>query len=159
MPLNNAINNILQLECSAYVGSQINNVTGNGTNYQVVFNTALSGAPNTGILNLSTGLITFPRKGTYIVSGAIESVGLAVGLTQLSITVNSTLKNYISELSSPISIAIGGRLVRNFSAIVFANAGNTGSVVLNGAGLLQVVGVGVNSNIQILYVGNNGNST
>lgn len=65
---------------SAYLSSTQSNVTGDGTNYTIPFNTALV---NTGSgFNTGTGVFTAPSTGNYTFSSSVYINGLLTGHTE-----------------------------------------------------------------------------
>lgn len=72
----------------AYPNATITDVTGDGTTYTLICNTA---PVNVGtVYNTSTGTFTAPIAGTYLFNGSIGLSGLLVGHTELIIIVNTS---------------------------------------------------------------------
>jgi len=151
MATNDALNLMSNPSCSIYVGSQINNITGNGTNYQIAFDTSLIN--NQSIANLSTGLITFPKDGIYLIGGSISVLGLGALHTSIQLNAVTTLKTYpLMLLGNPLSLSLSGAMIINYFQMVKANSGNTLSINFAVAGTGLTVDIGVDSSLQVWKV-------
>ena len=148
MATNNSTNIMTNPSCSVYVGSQINNVTGNGTNYQIIFDTSTFN--NQSIANLTTGVITFPDTGIYLLGGTIDCLGLGALHTSIQLTAVTTTKTYSLQLmGNPLSLSLSGELIINYFQIISVNLGNTLSIKLAVTGTGLTVDIGANSSLQV----------
>lgn len=76
---------------STYVSADINNVTGNGTTYTVIFNTEVFDEDNE--YDVTTGIFTAKRAGMYYLSAFLE-LNLPLGSTIASMQILTTNRAY-----------------------------------------------------------------
>jgi hypothetical protein len=76
---------------SAFVSSQIPNVTGNGTEYQIVFDSEI--ADYLGNYNNATGDFTAPRSGRYMISASIK-IAVTPGVTTYVAKISTSNREY-----------------------------------------------------------------
>lgn len=126
---------------SARVNTPVTNVTGDGTNYTVIFNTA---AINTGSnYDTATGIYTAPATGSYSFQYGIffTSIGGAhTGLT-LYIQGTSTWGGNPILNPAPIALAGSGNISLNGSITLALTSGNTVSIGALISGGAKTVGV------------------
>lgn len=75
----NYVNNSSQPLCVATVTSTVNNVTGDATNYQIIFDTVVINHSSS--YNVSTGVFTAPVAGNYLVTGSVGLNNISAGHT------------------------------------------------------------------------------
>jgi hypothetical protein len=118
---------------SAVVNSQINNITGNGTAYTIIFNS--KEYDYLGEYNTTNGYFTAQKTGKYLISA---QVGMAVttGVTTCTLEIDTSTKQYYMFVGDTDNIYSGsGTVFLNGSCIVDLNAGQTAKVVLTISGL------------------------
>lgn len=122
----------------SYLNATVSNVTGDGTNYTVVFNaTAFDQGSN---FNTGTGVFTAPYTGRYLLTTNIIPTGLAAGNT-ISLTLNTNASIYTlgfltaSTIINASNLSIGGSVVADMTV------GDTASVKVQISGGTKVVGV------------------
>jgi hypothetical protein len=131
---------------SAYVATTVNNVTGDGTNYTIIFNTETSDIGND--YNNATGVFTAPYTGNYLATGCVTFSGLGAGNTLGIIDVVTSLKTYPLLVINPgVTRSSTNESSYTFSGVFFMNAGNTLSIrpVVTGGG--KVVGIRQDSTV------------
>lgn len=117
----------------AYVSAQIPNVTGNGTEYIVVFNNQLYDYLNE--YNPSTGTFTALRTGKYVFSTCVK-IAVATAVTTYVIKIATSNREYVVFRGDTDSIRDGtGTLTLNGSIIADMDAGDTASVRIIVTGL------------------------
>lgn len=86
------ITNSAQPLVSAYVGSNVSNVTGDGSTYQIIFNTTQINQGS--IINTSTGVVTAPKTANYFITGSVGLSNLGAGHTAGILNVVATVATY-----------------------------------------------------------------
>ena len=118
---------------SAVVSSQINNVTGNGATYTVVFNSKEYDYLSE--YNTSTGYFTAQKTGKYLISAQL-GMAVTTGVTTCTFEIDTSTKQYYMFVGDTDNIFSGsGNVFLNGSCIVDLNAGQTARVVLTISGL------------------------
>ena len=118
---------------SANVGTQINNVTGNGTAYTIIFNTEEYDYLSE--YNNATGIFTAQKTGKYLLSAQI-GIAVTAGVTTCIFEINTSARQYLMFVGDTDNIYSGlSTLSLNGSCIVDLNAGQTASVKLTISGL------------------------
>jgi hypothetical protein len=118
---------------SAQVGTQIDNVTGNGTAYTIIFNTEQY--DYLGEYNNATGVFTAQKTGKYLFNTQVGfTVTASVSTCSLAFVVSSD--EYFVFVGDTDNIYSGaGTITLNGSCVVNLTAGQTIKVVLNISGL------------------------
>ena len=86
----------------AYLSSDALNVTGDGTNYSVVFDSET--VDRNSNFNTSTGTFTAPTNGYYMVTARVKLDGIGSGHTFANLTINSSNRRYVQTLPSPAAV-------------------------------------------------------
>lgn len=118
---------------SAVVSAQINNVTGNGTAYVIVFNS--EEYDYLGEYNNATGTFTAQKTGKYLIS---TQVGFTVtaAVTSCQLEINTSTKQYFVFVGDTDNIYTGsGTVTLGGSAVVDLTAGQTAQIKLTITGL------------------------
>lgn len=123
---------------SATVGSTINNQTGDGTAYVVVFGT--EAADNLSGYNNTTGVFTASTTGMYHFSSVVGLEGLLVGHTEANIELVTTNLTYTHRIN-PYALSAGGLASIQLSIDAFMNPGDTAKVRITIAGSTKVVDI------------------
>lgn len=108
---------------SAYLANPVSNVTGNSTNYTVVFDTVVVDTASG--YNASTGHYTFPKTGIYFLSYNVDFTGI----------IATNIDGFIQPDPSGITYSNGPGIVR-FNAFNFANP--SGQAAIGGTCMLSV---------------------
>lgn len=127
---------------SAYVSANINNVTGDGTAYTIIYDTEVSDV--FGNYNNATGVFTAPvtSKGYLLVANVVvHDVGVAHTFFQAYIVTSN--RSYMGPVSLDPSVGSGGFFSGEIVAIADMDAADTAYVVVqvsNGAKTVDVSG-------------------
>lgn len=137
----------ISVRCS--IGSKKSAVTGDGTNYQIVWDTA---SENSGtILNTSTGLITFAAAGYYILSGVVDIDNISSAMTSAQLVVKATGGNQVLDYwNAGGLLPSGAELQVNISYIYKAAVNDTLYIQLNISGGTKSASVDTASYLNIL---------
>ena len=123
MTNNNSFNSSTLNRCYVYNSSNITGITGNGSSYQIVFNTATY---NVGSMpNLSTGLVTITIPGIYIIGGSLGISGINLMNASLVLTAVATNGNHVLFNQNPLNINVGGNLTVNYFTMLPFSGGET----------------------------------
>jgi C1q domain len=109
----------------AFLSANQSNVTGDGTNYTIPFNSV---STNTGsAYNTGTSTFTAPSTGTYLFTGTVYLVegGSFSGMTQSNITLVATVATFTIYTVNPATMNGNAALVVPFSSIIPMTAGDT----------------------------------
>lgn len=118
---------------SAIVSSQINNVTGNGTEYAIVFNSETY--DYLGEYNNTTGNFVAQRTGKYIFTAQVE-IAVTAGVTTCALRISTSNRDYYIYRGDTDNIYSGsGQITFNGSCIADLDAGDTARVTIVISGL------------------------
>jgi hypothetical protein len=123
----------------AYASADIPDVSGDGTDYDVVFNTA-----ETGSANLSGGVFTAPEAGWYFVQTTLEIRDVGAGHTNALIffvVTGGAAVTIRGAQMNPAAIAVSGFVTINASDMLFMAAGDTVKVRLRVSGSTKTVDI------------------
>ncbi len=129
--------------CIYTLSAPVSNVTGDNTNYTVVWNNLIED-PNS-IMNTSTGNITPFVSGNFLVTVVIDFTGLTLSHTAGAILINNNGSPIFMAAINPFSLEqVGGQLTYNASLLINNNSTSISIAVAvnNGA---KVVGLGTRS--------------
>lgn len=138
----NRVVNTSQPLASYYLASTVSNVTGDGTAYTVLFDTAAINQG--GILNTATGIVTAPVTGNYLLTGSIALTNLSALYTSGIIDIVSTAKTYETGACNYGLIRdVNNNLLQSFSKIIPMTAGDTVKITVkvNGSSTPKTIGV------------------
>jgi hypothetical protein len=130
-------------EFFAYQSANVNNVTGNGTDYQIISDTEVYDTNND--YDNTTGVFTAPITGKYLFCGAADLTNLAgANSTNCALEFSSTFTIFRSIRSNFGAARDSGdnSLITEASFIIPMTAGDTCSLHVTVDGGAQVVGVG-----------------
>lgn len=109
---------------AAYVSSTINNVTGAGAAYNVVFDTEIFDQNSN--FNNATGIFTAPVTGRYFFSCAVRLTGTTALATNLQVVLVTSNRNwafiYLDKVLNTDDMSVGG------SAVIDMDAADTAKV-------------------------------
>jgi len=137
---------------SAYKSSTSSSVTGDGTDYTIIFDTKLADPSSS--YDDTTGIFTAPVTGMYAFNASAFIQNIGAGHTQISMAVNTTSANFVGPLYNPVPIAVGGVLIAMVQAAAFLNAGDTAQIIVavdNSTKTVDVAGQALGSGV-ITYV-------
>lgn len=126
------------VHCSA----DITDVTGDGTAYDVVFDTAISN-PGT-VVSLSTGVFTAPVAGLYQLSAVVSLLGLLDAHTLgeiVIVTSNRTYRLQRHRFGQNIRDSVGGLDVYSGSILADLDASDTAKVQVSVSGSTKTVDI------------------
>jgi len=141
----------------AYNSGGATNVTGDGTNYTVVFDTAVSNQGS----NYNTGTSTFtaPVTGMYFFTVAVEYLPILVahttGQLQLAVAGTSASATILNYINPGVVKGGGNAYVANANAMVKMTATDTATVILTVVGSTKTVGIngGIATNPSCTFAG------
>src|SRR5271157_5574103 len=137
MATNNAIN-LGQTTFAAYPSTAQSNVTGDGTVYTVIFDTATVNEGSN--YNTSTGIFTAPVAGNYLFNTTVELTGFTSVGTFAAISINSIPVCYVDSYNSIDSAGLG--IILSGSIACALSKGATVAVTLQVSGGTKTVSVG-----------------
>jgi len=122
----------------AYVGTNLTDVTGDGTSYDVIFNTEVFDRGSG--YNTSTGIFTAPSAGTYVFGGQLDINQLGTH-NELQIVIITSNRNYQMYYLTPVNIIRGGNTQLSFATLADMDSSDTAKVRLFIAGSTKTVDV------------------
>jgi hypothetical protein len=124
---------------SAYASGNISNVSGDGTAYNILFDT--TSLDTASAFNTGTGVYTFPFSGLWLITGtfAIFNVGAAhiLGTIQLITTSLTQTPIYIN----PFAMSNGTQTIISYSTLIKVTAADTAYILFEAAGGTKTVGI------------------
>lgn len=137
-------NNTTRSAFLAYVNTTIAAVTGDGTNYSIVFGTKSFDQGTD--FNAATGVATAPKTGLYHYMGSVRINGLTSLCTAVQLVLATSSSAYVGAECNPFAmreqLSGGNNLVLNFSFFVPMTAADTAKINLMVSGAAtKVVGV------------------
>lgn len=148
MTTNNSLNSATNPSCSIFNPAPITAVTGDGTVYTIVYPNAIYN--NQAIANLSTGTITFPTGGVYLITGTLVITGTSASNTALLLNAVSTAKTYpLIILGGLVTISSTSRIDLPFSQMIHASASDTMTMQLQVTGTLKGIAISTNNSLQV----------
>jgi len=148
---NDIMTNTSQPAVLAYVHTPISNVTGDGTAYQVIFDSVPYQQGTN--YNSGTGTFTVPVAGLYQVTGMITLTGLSASFTSAELNILSNAGTFSRQLFNPGLIRdSGNNLSIVFSGIDQYAVGNTIYIQITVNGGTKSVGLKPDSFGQYCYL-------
>lgn len=137
------INYPLQPAFSAYQNATASNVTGDGTNYTVIFDTEI--ADQNADYNNATGVFTAPVTGLVTLTAGVRLSGLGVANTGGSLSISTSNGSYFpfnANVGTMRELASGGNaLSMCISALADMDAADVASIVATVTGATKIVNV------------------
>jgi hypothetical protein len=135
---------------SAYVGTTVTNVTGDGTTYTIIFNTEIK--DQNANYNNSTGVFTAPSTGMYLVNLNVLVAEIGSAHLQLEVNIVTSNRTYQIHNKNPYSVSSSGFCNWPGCAIVDMDASDTLTVtvkVTSGTKVVDVYGGSVYTYLMI----------
>lgn len=123
----------------AYPSVNLNNVTGDGTSYTVIFNTAQFDQGSN--FNTSTSTLTFPVTGSYLLNFALGMTGFGTH-NDLTVKFNLPSVSAFNTEFNPANVNAAGTIRCNGSMIWRASANDTCTLVLVVSGSTKTINIG-----------------
>lgn len=129
----------------AYVSANISNVTGDGTNYTIIYDSSdFDQASN---FNTGTGTFTAPVSGKYMFISTVTLSGLAAGNTQFTFSFSSGAGSKILFDASAAAIRdANNNITVTGSTLASLTASQTATSIINVMGGTKIVGIVGGSN-------------
>jgi hypothetical protein len=123
----------------AYISSDQSNVTGDGTTYTVLFDTA---SVNVGSCYVTgTGIFTAPVTGKYLFTASLYYNGLAAGNTSMTNQLLATSHFVRFSQLNPGAMQASGELSQTVSVIIPMTAAETTYITTTVSGGTKIVGL------------------
>jgi len=136
--------------CLATVGSTINDVTGDGTGYTILFDTEVYDPGNN--YDPSTGLFTAPSTGFYHVCGAIGLSGILVANNPVQLVSAGSAGGYNINYGNYYAMSFMGVIYVPYSFYVSMSSGDTIGIQVIGSNGTKVIDVNSTSRFGVSLV-------
>lgn len=135
------INYPLQPAFLAYLSATVDNVTGDGTVYNIVWDSEIF--DQNADFNTGTGIFTAPVAGRYHFDASISYQGLLNTHTNGQITIVTSNRQYLSLLMNPYAVSTATYTAFTLAVLADMDAGDTAYVAaaVSGAGGTKVVDI------------------
>lgn len=133
------------------LSSSVTNVTGDGTGYDVVFNSNIYDQSSS--LNTSTGVFTAPVAGRYLFTCTLVLTGLSSVNTTDLVKLVGTNRTIFFALHNPVSNITATDFGVNGSTYLDMNLGDTAYILIKVSGGTKVVGLAGGSTGQLCFFG------
>ena len=107
----------------ATLANNLTNVTGDGTQYNIIFDT--STLDQTSSYSTSNGAFTAPITGNYLFVSTIKIANLGVAHTSAIFRLTNTTRNYRAFNLNPVIIMVSNTLALSMYAIMRMNRNDT----------------------------------
>lgn len=131
--------NTLQPAFLANLASPVNNVTGDGTGYTVLFADVKYNVGSG--YNSGTGIFTAPVTGKYQFNLSLTFKSISASYTTVQVFLNASAGQYNLVYASASNFALGNFLQQSGSVLVNMTAGDAISVTASAAGSTKTVGI------------------
>lgn len=124
----------------AYRSSAVTNVTGDGTSYDVIFDSTVSNVGSA--YSTGTGVFTAPATGIYSFSTTVTSNNYTAAFSSLQCLFQGSVNQYSFDISNPgIIFNVSGNVTSTGSIVIPMTAGDTMKIRLNVSGSTKTIGV------------------
>lgn len=130
----------VQAAFEVYASSDLLNVTGDGTVYTILFDAERQDIGNN--YNTGTGIFTASVSGFYLFSWQIQATGIAVGHTELTLQLVTSVTSYSNTYINPSLISPSGVFGIGSSLTVYLAATQTAKINFTVSGSTSVVDLG-----------------
>jgi len=126
----------------AFLSGTVSDVTGDGTAYDIVFNTEI--IDTTSSFNTSTGVFTAPVEGRYMITAVVSIDDAASGMTVGYLGIITSSRSYTIRTGDAGVIAdANGQMTTSACVIVDMAASNTAKIqysIYNGSKAVDIIG-------------------
>ncbi len=124
---------------TVHVSSHIDNVTGDGTNYNIVFDTVNFDQGSN--YNTGTGFFTAPITGRYFFNTSVAFFNLGAAFNSLIIQFNTTAGVKEIYRINPSTNSVGGIFTSGGSFLINLTSGDSCAVLVQVAGSTKTIGI------------------
>lgn len=125
---------------AAKLSGSLTNVTGDATNYTVIFDSVVNQQGGTNYNN-STGVFTAPSTGYYLFTYALSYNGLGSAFVTGQIFLSTTSQTYRTFVGNPANIRNGSNMDLGCGIIAYMSSGNTASLVTSIGGSTKTISI------------------